>query len=1097
MDPKTSHQLLPNGDFIITDYNSAKPFSSFFPGIAGKNGIPLWTLYVNRGQGICSMGVEGKHRPIMEFLPANWAYNLVSTQGFRTFIKFPDRSDPGFYEPFQNNLRDQGMQRVQRLIISPAELTLEEENQTLGLRFTVRYFNIPQDNYAGLARSLTIQNLNPETLSLQVLDGLPLIVPYGLDDFGLKHLRRLFEAFVEVTNFECRVPFFKLKVEPSDRPDVVRIRKGNFYLGFGPDHQLVAPIYDPAKIFGLRADYSYPAKFLTTAWEELAADQIFENRLPCAMGSFATSIATNRTFTYTSVIGHAGSVMALNELVPNIVQPGYIESKAMQNQQIVSALTQKSFICSSEPRLDRYARQTFLDNVLRGGFPQTIKGRESSTTLHLYSRKHGDLERDYNDFRLTSTPWSQGNGNFRDVNQNRRCDLLLNPDVGAGNVKQFADLIQLDGFNPLVVKEIWFRIEDPAKLGDILARHFPGPVTQVAEYLRENFTPGDLLIHLRDQGLVPRGDPDAFIGDLLSISAKICGTEHAEGFWTDHWTYNLDLLENFLSIFPEQEKQILLRDKTFTFYDNSHRVQPRSAKYMIWEGKPMQLDAVVFDAEKEQLIGKRGQDQRKVRVQNGTGNVYQTTLFVKMLSLAVNKLASLDPEGVGVEMEAGKPNWYDALNGLPGLLGSSLCETLELKRHLIFMLDLISRQNLAESVCEVYEELAEFLGALHALLETGAAPYDFWDQAASAKENYREQTRLGLSGTEKTFTYSQIAAFLKAGLAKLEEGIAKALNPEHQLVSSYFINAVTEHELIRAADGDCPRLSERGLPCFQAKKFKQTALPLFLEGPMHHLRCLNDPQKARELAANVKNSPLYDSRLRMYKVNASLDSQPMEIGRARTFSPGWFENESVWLHMEYKYLLELLRQGLYSEFFADFQQVLVPFFQPEVYGRSILENSSFIVSSANPDPSLHGNGFMARLSGATAEFISILNLLTIGPKPFQLDLDRNLRLCLKPVLPGWLFTREETICGLLVREEWQDVVFKPNTFSFMFLGEILVTYHNPGRKDTFGPGSVACERWTVHYPDGTSQSFTGSCLTGDTASQVRAREVSRIEIDLN
>ena len=83
------YNLNESGEFIINDYNSTKLFSSFFPGVAGKNGIPMWVFYVNRGQGICSMGVEGKQHPIMEFLPANWAYNLASSQGFRTFIKFP------------------------------------------------------------------------------------------------------------------------------------------------------------------------------------------------------------------------------------------------------------------------------------------------------------------------------------------------------------------------------------------------------------------------------------------------------------------------------------------------------------------------------------------------------------------------------------------------------------------------------------------------------------------------------------------------------------------------------------------------------------------------------------------------------------------------------------------------------------------------------------------------------------------------------------------------------------------------------------------------------------------------------------------------
>lgn len=53
----------------------------------------------------------------------------------------------------------------------------------------------------------------------------------------------------------------------------------------------------------------------------------------------------------------------------------------------------------------------------------------------------------------------------------------------------------------------------------------------------------------------------------------------------------------------------------------------------------------------------------------------------------------------------------------------------------------------------------------------------------------------------------------------------------------------------------------------------------------------------------------------MYKVNGSLEQASYELGRACAFTPGWLENESVWLHREYKYLLELLRSGMYGEFF--------------------------------------------------------------------------------------------------------------------------------------------------------------------------------------
>jgi hypothetical protein len=61
--------------------------------------------------------------------------------------------------------------------------------------------------------------------------------------------------------------------------------------------------------------------------------------------------------------------------------------------------------------------------------------------------------------------------------------------------------------------------------------------------------------------------------------------------------------------------------------------------------------------------------------------------------------------------------------------------------------------------------------------------------------------------------------------------------------------------------------------------------------------------------------------------------------------------------MSYKFYLELLRGGLYEEFFDEIKTGLVPFMDNAVYGRSPLEASSFIVSSAFPDKKMHGAGF--------------------------------------------------------------------------------------------------------------------------------------------
>jgi len=73
--------------YIITDYDAKPPFSNFLPAVAGIYGKPLWSFYVNRGQGISSFGVKSKDYPLLEFFPANEAYQNCLLLEFRTFYQ--------------------------------------------------------------------------------------------------------------------------------------------------------------------------------------------------------------------------------------------------------------------------------------------------------------------------------------------------------------------------------------------------------------------------------------------------------------------------------------------------------------------------------------------------------------------------------------------------------------------------------------------------------------------------------------------------------------------------------------------------------------------------------------------------------------------------------------------------------------------------------------------------------------------------------------------------------------------------------------------------------------------------------------------------
>ena len=86
-----------DGDiYTIENYDTLPAFSSFLPGLAGIKGIPIWVYYTNRGQGVNSFGIHNKNNAIMEFNPANTAYENTPIKGFRTFIK----CDGQYFEPF-------------------------------------------------------------------------------------------------------------------------------------------------------------------------------------------------------------------------------------------------------------------------------------------------------------------------------------------------------------------------------------------------------------------------------------------------------------------------------------------------------------------------------------------------------------------------------------------------------------------------------------------------------------------------------------------------------------------------------------------------------------------------------------------------------------------------------------------------------------------------------------------------------------------------------------------------------------------------------------------------------------------------------------
>lgn len=1047
------------GSFSVQSYDLAPPFASFLPGIAGPLGVPMWTFYVNRGQAIASFGVENKDHPILEFQPANKAYRLTPLLGFRTFLKLRNHPALPFYELFAPWSPGKP-QRTMKIDLN--ELELVEDNAQINLTTRVNYFILPGEPVAALVRQLTLTNRGISPLDLEMLDGLPALIPFGADNGALKHISRTIEAWMQVEGHAERLPFYRLRASSADTAEVSSIQAGHFAFawleqdGAAQDvtPSLLPVLVDPDPIFLNDANLQSPEGFLHKSLTDLlATPQIAVGKTPCALFAAETTLQPNQSLTLTAIFGHTSSRASLAAHARRLCNPALIARKRVEARALAEQLTAPIATCSADPRFDGYSRQSFLDNLLRGGKPELLGDPVRPQVYYIYSRKHGDLERDYNDFFLAAEPYSQGNGNFRDVAQNRRSDVWFWPEVGDFNVRLHLSLIQIDGYNPLVLQGVRYIL--PSYAQSALLRHTNQPDT-LAPWLAASFTPGSLLKAIDDHAISLNVSPVEFLNQALCDAEPQIQAAFGEGFWIDHWTYLLDLIESFAAIYPDR-LQTLLFETRLPYFVSPAVVQPRSEKYVLTEAGPRQYGAIHHDhARREGWLHR----------EHGRGGVFQSRVIEKLFLLALLKVATRDPWGMGVEMEAGKPGWYDALNGLPGLFGSSMPESYELLRLLRFL-----RAALADNDAPLHlpVEAEALLGEIMRILnDHREANMERWEALATAREHYRQRVQPGLHGDTAALPTAAVVGILDRLCEDVTQGIERAHALSESVPLTYFAWEMTDYDLQKDSTGR-ERRDAQGRPLVYARNFRPRPLPLFLEGPTRALKTFSK-REARHLHKQMLSGPLWDEPLGMFKVNASLAGEPHDIGRACAFTPGWLENESIWLHMHYKYLLGLLHKGLFEEFYALARTGLIPFRNAQQYGRSPLENSSFLVSSAHPDASLHGRGFVARLSGATAEFLDMWTLMTAGAQPFVCE-NGELRLCLRPALPGWLFTQD-------------------GRFEFTFLGRCQVTLHNPARRNLF-PG--AARRIVLHTADGV-HSIDGADAPAPYAEAVRLGQAPRLEL---
>lgn len=1065
-----SDYCLEGDAFCMNNYDRLPAFSSFLPGLAGIRGIPMWVFYTNRGQAINSFGIHTKDDAIMEFNPANTAYENTSVKGFRTFFK----CNGTFYEPFMTTEKE--CQRNLRM--KKNSIHIEDRNEFCGIKTEVNYYVLPKECIGALVRHLTVTNVSQKTIELEVLDGIAKILPYGMTNSEYKQMSNLLVSWTEVTNLEHKVPVYKMMASSDDSSEVKEIT-GGYYMMSTMEGEKLPIIYDPECIFQYDTSLIHPLGFIKQPLSELLEEnQYYYNKLPCGFAAAKKVLKPGESMEITSYIGYTDSIEMLNSLINRLMQSEYQREKEAEADALAESLLQDVKTKTANPVFDQYIEQCYMDNFLRGGYPYVFQEGAKRSVVHLFSRKHGDPERDYNFFTIAGEYYSQGNGNYRDVCQNRRNDVFFVTEVGKFNIHCFYSLLQMDGYNPLEIRPSTFVIEpeNVEKARQLVAKMVPEGTEKLLRVIEQKYTPGAISNAIAKAGLNVKGEEETLIRKLLSLSRQEVEAGFKEGYWCDHWDYNLDLVENYLMIYPDKKMELLFCDRDYRYYDSLIYVLPRRDSYILTQHGVRQYQAIVSDQGKlADPVNKEGETNW---LRNQDGSYVESTLFVKMLILAANKFSSLDPCGMGISMDGGKPGWNDALNGLPGLLGSSMAETCELSRLLSFLVGAIEECGEQFPFTYLPMEAATFLEKLMETVETSQtlklSEQEFWEKRCKTKEAYRAVLRERLSGDEKILKKDFIYRLLSQMQAIVEDGIGRALKLNHGILPTYFSYEAVDYELQRQEDGTV-RKAPNEHPYVIVKGFQQVILPNFLEGPARSLPII-DPEIAKNMYQEIKKSFLYDEKLKMYKTSESLEQVSYEIGRIRAFTPGWLERESIFLHMEYKYFYSLLKAGLYDEFYEAIQDALIPFLSPDQYGRSILENSSFLASSVNPNPSVWGRGYVARLSGSTVEMLSMWIRMFAGSQLFTMK-EQTLTFQLSPVLPSEFFDEEGVV-------------------EFQLMSKCKVIYHNPSRKATYGKDGAKATRM-VYYKHGVPYTTDLCELTGDDAFAMRNGEIEQIEVEFD
>ncbi len=681
--------------YKISNYDQMPPFF-----ISVVSDSDHW-LFISTTGGLTA-GRKNADNALFPYYTDDKVRDSADTTGSRTLLIVNKTQQNYLWEPFSSKY--DGIYNCSRNLyknVSGDRLVFEEINHDLGVAF--QYAWRTSDKF-GFVKTSKITNLNDGDVSINVLDGIENILPYGANKDVQNEYSCLLDAYKKnELQSDVGLGLFTMssilvdRAEPSEALSattvwseglegstklISSVQLDNFRKGLA--------IHEEADIRGLRGAFFANATVNLSKGENKEWNIVAEiNQGPAKVKNLMASLkdtSTLRAELYADIdvgtenlnriIGNSDGLQVTEDVLSanhhyantlfNVMRGGLFDDNyTVSKDDLIefvktmntSVYEQFSGFFDELPETIHYTK--LIEAATQQNDPNVLRLSREYLPL-TFSRRHGDPSRPWNKFAIElknedGSKLLSYQGNWRDIFQNWEGLSFSIPNYCESMICKFVNASTADGYNPYRVtkKGIDWEELDPS-------------------------------------------DPWSNIG-----------------YWGDHQIiYLLKFLEFSQAYHPGQLKEFLSKD-IFAYANVPYSIKP----YEDLLKDPH--NTIDFDTARVAKIDERveqvGSDGKLVWDKND--KVLHVNLTEKLLAAVLSKLSNFIPEG-GIWMNTQRPEWNDANNALVGY-GISMVTLYYTRRYQQYLLDLFNE--IEEDSFSLSKEIAGLFSAITQTLENNKA----------------------------------------------------------------------------------------------------------------------------------------------------------------------------------------------------------------------------------------------------------------------------------------------------------------------------------------------------------------------------------------